>query len=77
MPFTPEQIDTFMMEIDPDNLDKYILVRKVVFLIGLSGGLRGHDLRPLTQNSLKEVTGGLQVTFPPCKTLRGHVKTHR
>ena len=63
--FTIEECNNFLYNFDSTN--RYILVRKAVFCINLAGGLRGCDLRPLKQGSLKEVQSGLKLTYTPKK----------
>ena len=65
--FTMEDVNNFLYNWDSSN--RYVLVRKAAFAINLAGGLRGGDLRPLKQGSLKEVANGLKLTYIPQKNV--------
>ena len=73
--FTSDDINTFL-KMDPQNQDKYMFVRKAVCICAVASGVRGSDLRPLMQSSVKEVKNGLRLTFVPCKQ-RGHVEEQK
>ena len=70
--FSSEDINNFL-KIDPNNTNKYLLVRKAVCIAAVAGGVRGSNLRPMTQSSIEEVPNGLKLTFEPCK-LGGHLE---
>ena len=72
--FSNEQLNQFL-GLDDKN-DSYLLVRKAVAVVGVAGGVRGCDLRNLSQGSLKLITHGYRVSFTPQKQ-RGHVKELR
>ena len=65
--FTQENVNNFLFNWDSTN--KYVLVRKAAFVINLAGGLRGCELRPLKQSSLKEVATGLQLSYQSSKPI--------
>ena len=64
-PFTQNDVDTYLINADSNN--KYVLVRKTILIIALAGGMRGGQLRPLTQSSLTEEYDGFLVDFVPIK----------
>ena len=72
--FSHEEMNRFFGLDDTNNA--YLLVRKAIGIVGIAGGVRGGDQRDLTQGSLKLITHGYRVTFPPQKQ-RGHVKELR
>ena len=64
-PFTQNDVDTYLLTADSSNM--YVLVRKCIIIIGLAGGMRGGQLRPLTQSCLTEEYDGYLVDFTPIK----------
>ena len=64
-PFTQNDVDKYLTDADSSN--KYVLVRKAILIIGLAGGMRGGQLRPLTQSCLTEEYDGYLVDFTPIK----------
>ena len=70
-PFTQKDVDNYLNNADSSN--KYVLVRKCILIIGLAGGMRGGQLRPLTQSCLTEEYDGYLVDFTPIKQ-RGNYK---
>ena len=63
--FTMADVNNFLFNWDSSN--KYVLVRKAIFVINFAGGLRSCELRPLKQSSLKEVATGIKVTYKSSK----------
>ena len=71
-PFRQEDVDNFLILADSNNC--YALVRKVILIVGLAGGMRGGQLQPLKMSCLTECYDGYKVDYTPIKT-RGNAET--
>ncbi len=71
-PFRQEDVDNFLITADSKNC--YALVRKAALIIGLAGGMRCGQLKPLTQSCLTECYDGYKVDYTPIKQ-RGNAET--
>ena len=61
--FTQDQMDRFLQEASNEN--RYILVRKLIAIMAISGSQRAQDLRALSLGSVKQLPdGGFRVTHP-------------